>query len=159
MCLYIFHIYDIFHEQCPQERHHIYGIVDDQSNASMITPDLTNKLKVNGPTEKHLLSMCSGSKTVKFRSPHPKTTNLRQRQDLETPNNGSVTIYPRIKMILTPEIARRFDHLKTIAHEIPPLDTQAKVQILIRRDAPQLLKVRAFKNGPRGAPRAQKLDN
>ncbi|KAK3753684.1 hypothetical protein QZH41_013130 [Actinostola sp. cb2023] len=60
--------------------------------------------------------------------------------------------------IPNPEIANRFDHLRGIAEEIPPLDNQADVQLLIGRDVPELLKVRAFKNGPKGAPWAQKLD-
>ncbi|KAK3733045.1 hypothetical protein QZH41_000591 [Actinostola sp. cb2023] len=59
--------------------------------------------------------------------------------------------------IPTPEIAGRFSHLRDIVQDIPPLDDQAKIHLLIGRDAPELLKVRAFKNGPRGAPWAQKL--
>ena len=57
----------------------------------------------------------------------------------------------------TPEIAREHPHLRSIAVEIPPLDKEAKIQLLIGRDAPELLKVRAFKNGTKGAPWAQKL--
>ena len=38
-----------------------------------------------------------------------------------------------------------------------PFDPDAEVQILIGRDAPELMKVRAFKNGPKGAPWAQNL--
>ena len=59
--------------------------------------------------------------------------------------------------IPTPDVARRFEHLRTIADQIPPIDPNANIEILIGRDAPELLKVRAFKNGPRGAPWAQKL--
>ena len=60
--------------------------------------------------------------------------------------------------IPTPEIAKEFAHLRDIADEIPPIDNDAGIHILIGRDAPELLKVRAFKNGPKGAPWAQKLD-
>ena len=60
--------------------------------------------------------------------------------------------------IVTPEMARQFPHLKEIAEEIPPYDPKAKVEILIGRDAPELLKIRESKNGPKGAPWAQKLD-
>ena len=45
----------------------------------------------------------------------------------------------------------------SIAVEIPSLDKEAKIQLLIVRDAPELLKVGALKNGPKGAPWAQKL--
>ena len=62
------------------------------------------------------------------------------------------------KEIVTPEMARQFPHLKEIAEEIPPYDPKAKVEILIGRDAPELLKIRESKNGPNGAPWAQKFD-
>ena len=53
-------------------------------------------------------------------------------------------------------MARRFPHLSNIANEIPQLDENAEIQLLIGRDAPELLKVREFRNGPKGAPWAQK---
>ena len=54
-------------------------------------------------------------------------------------------------------MARRFPHLHEIAREIPPLDLNADIHLLLGRDAPELLKVREFTNGPKGAPWAQKL--
>ena len=63
---------------------------------------------------------------------------------------------PRDKSeIPSPEIAREFHHLKEIADL--PLDPNANVEILISRDAPELLKIRASRNGPKGAPWAQKF--
>lgn len=59
--------------------------------------------------------------------------------------------------IPTPEIARQYSHLSSIADEILPLDSQAKFQLLIGKYAPELLNTRAFKNDPRGALWAQKL--
>ena len=54
-------------------------------------------------------------------------------------------------------MARRFPHLREIANEIPPLNETANIHLLIGRDAPELLKVREFRNGPKGTPWAQKL--
>ena len=54
-------------------------------------------------------------------------------------------------------MARRLPHLQGIADEIPPFDNDANIHLLIGRDAPELLKVRDFRNGPRGAPWAQRL--
>ena len=59
--------------------------------------------------------------------------------------------------IPTPEMARRFEHLQLIADQIPPLEDNIDTHLLIGRDAPEILKVREFKNGPRGAPWAQRL--
>ena len=58
--------------------------------------------------------------------------------------------------IATPEMARQFSHLKETADEIPPYDPKANVEV--GRDAPKLLKIRASRNGPKGAPWAQKVD-
>ena len=50
-----------------------------------------------------------------------------------------------------PETAVQYPHLSSFADDIPPLDSQAKVQLLIGRDEPELLKVRAFNNGQKGS--------
>lgn len=50
--------------------------------------------------------------------------------------------------IPTPEMARTFPHLSDIANQIPQLDENAAIHLLIGRDAPELLKVRDFRNGP-----------
>lgn len=57
----------------------------------------------------------------------------------------------------TLDMAKSFPHLIDIAQEIPSPDESAKIQLLIGQDAPELLKVREFRNGPRGAPWAQRL--
>ena len=62
----------------------------------------------------------------------------------------------KIRRRYPPQRSQESPHLRSIAVEIP-LDKEAKIQLLIGRDAPELLKVRAFKNGPKGAPWAQKL--
>ena len=59
--------------------------------------------------------------------------------------------------IPTTESVKQYDHLRDIAGEIPPLDTKAQVQLLIGRDAPEIMKVREVRNGPKGAPWAHKL--
>ena len=60
--------------------------------------------------------------------------------------------------IATPEMAMQFPYLKEVAKEIPHYDPKAKVEILVGRDASELLKVRASKNGQKGALWAQRLD-
>ena len=78
--------------------------------------------------------------------------------ELDLPTLIECESIPRDKReIPTPETAARFPHLKQIAAEIPPLDDNAEVHLLIGRDAPELLKVRSFINGPKGAPWAQRL--
>ena len=56
-----------------------------------------------------------------------------------------------------PQLVRNYDHLREIADEIPPLDTKPEVQLLIGRDAPEIMKAREVRHGPKGAPWAHKL--
>jgi len=133
--------------------------VDDQSNVSLITTDLADNLNANGPEWKYYLSTCAGEKEVRHgrrvtglivRSVHGRTSKLSTLIECDD-------VPQDMEEIPTPEITMQYPHLSDIADEIPPLDDQAQVQLLIGRDAPELLKVRAFKNGLKGAPGAQKL--
>ncbi len=50
----------------PDQVRRIYAILDEQSNASMISPALADMLEIDGEKEKHLLSTCSRSREVKY---------------------------------------------------------------------------------------------
>ena len=56
---------DVFPDKRPEQVQRVYAIVDDQSNASMISPELADKLGVIGPKEKYFLSTCNSEKEVK----------------------------------------------------------------------------------------------
>lgn len=60
--------------------------------------------------------------------------------------------------IPTPAVAQHQPHLKSIAHRIPPLDPEAQILLLLRRDILEVHKVREHRNGPPSAPYAQRLD-
>lgn len=55
-------------------------------------------------------------------------------------------------------MARQFSHPIGIAEEILAYNHKPKVEILIRRDAPELLKIRESRNGSKRAPWAPQLD-
>ena len=82
----------------------------------------------------------------------------RIRGCLSDPVNSLVECTNIPEDIAMPKMVRECSHLKEIAHEIPPYDPKANVEILTRREAPELLKITAFRNGPKGASWAQKLD-
>ena len=52
---------DVFTENGTQEPYRVYAIIDDQSNVSMISPKLADKLGATGPKLTYLLSTCSGT--------------------------------------------------------------------------------------------------
>ena len=151
---------DVLCENRPQQSHRTYAIIDDQSNASMITPNVANRLGATGPIVKYFLTTGSGGREEKS-GRRISGVVLRSLTGIiaKLPQLVECTNIPEDKReIATPEMARRFSHLKEIADEIPPCDPKASVEILIGRDAPELLKIRASRNGPKGAPWAQKLD-
>ena len=83
------------------------------------------------------------------------------RSCLSDPVNSLVecTNIPEDKRrIAMPKMVRECSQIKETAHEIPPYDPKANVEILTRREAPELLKITAGRNGPKGASWAQKLD-
>ena len=151
---------DVFVKSEPSKSHRVYAIIDDQSNASLISNELADSLGATGPSEKYFLSTCHSSNETKYgrRVSGLVARSVTDLRETDLPTLVECENIPDDKReIPTPEVARRFAHLESIADEILPLDPNAGVHILLGRDAPELLKVRAFRNGPRGAPWAQKL--
>ena len=150
---------DVKNKEKPNTLHRIYAIVDEQSNSSLISSELADELGAVGPEEKYLLTTCSGEKEIKYgRRVAGVTIQALNGVTSDLPTLIECDSIPHDKReIPTPEMARRFPHLHEIAGEILPLDPNADIHLLLGRDAPELLKVREFKNGPKGAPWAQKL--
>ena len=57
---------DVFTSERPENIHRVYALLDEQSNVSMVSPELADKLGKEGEKEKYLLSTCSGSKEVRY---------------------------------------------------------------------------------------------
>ena len=150
---------DVISRERPENICRVYAIIDDQSNTSLITSDLADELGPSGPEEKYHLTTCSGEKEAKYgRRVTGVVLKSLNGTESELPTLIECNSIPRDKQeIPTPEMARRFPHLSDIANQIPKLDENAEIHLLIGRDAPELLKVRDFRNGPRGAPWAQKI--
>ena len=137
----------------------VYAIIDEQSNSSLISSELLDELGVLGPQEKYYLSTCTSEKEIKYgRRVTGVSIQSPSGTGFQLPTLIECDSIPQDKHeIPTPEMARRFPHLQEIANEISPYDSNADVHLLIGRDAPELLKVREFRNGPKGAPWAQRL--
>ena len=150
---------DVYSRRNPHLAKRVYAIVDGQSNSSLITSELADDLGADGPLQKYFLSTCSGEKEEKYgRRVAGITVRSLSGAEFAAPTLTECDTIPQDKSeIPTPDIARSFPHLKAIAHEIPPINETAKIHLLLGRDAPELLKVREFRNGPKGAPWAQRL--
>ena len=56
---------DVYRRRNPHLTKYIYVIVDEHSNSSLVTSELTDDLGADGPLEKYFLSTCSGEKEEK----------------------------------------------------------------------------------------------
>ena len=150
---------DVLSKITTDSPHRVYAIIDEQSNSSFISSELADELGADGPREKYYLSTSTSEHETKYgrRVPGVYIRSLNGIE-LDIPTLVEFQSILRDKReILTPETTARFPHLKQIAGEITPLDDNAEVHLLIGRDVPELLKVRNFINGPKGAPWAQRL--
>jgi hypothetical protein len=57
---------DIVKPDEPNVSSRVYAIIDDQSNSSLISSELVDKLGADGPMEKYYLPTCSGNGETKF---------------------------------------------------------------------------------------------
>ncbi len=60
--------------------------------------------------------------------------------------------------IPSPEVARHYPHLRPVENQIPAVDPDAPVLLLLGRDILRVYKVREQIHGPNDAPYAQRLD-
>ena len=150
---------DVHSKRIPSATQRLYAIIDEQSNSSLVSCELADELGVEGPLEKYYLSTCSSNIEMKYgRRVTGATIRALNGSALDLSTLIECDSIPRDKReVPTPEMARRFPHLKEITGEIPPFDDDADIHPLIGRDAPELLKVKDFINGPNGAPWAQRL--
>ena len=149
----------LYRKADPSQVHRVYAIIDEQSKASLITSELANALGEDTPSTKYYLSTCTRDNQEKYGqwlSDIVVKSLDGVQADLPTLIECD-SISQDKREIPTPEMARRFIHLKEITNEIPPFDQTAGVHIFIGRNAPELLKVRAFKNGGKEEPWAQHL--
>ena len=150
---------DVFHQDRPDHITRVYALIDKQSNASMISPQLADSLGDHSPKEKYLLSTCSGSKETKYGR---RVTGLVVKSmdgvKIQLPTLIECINIPKDKQeIPKPQHVKKFHHLQDIADEIPPFDSKVQVHLLFGRDAPEIIKVKEVRNGPKGTPWAHRL--
>ncbi|XP_037579357.1 uncharacterized protein LOC119462082 [Dermacentor silvarum] len=150
---------EVTHETQPQKTLRAYAILDDQSNRSLVRPELLNEFQVKGTPTQYTLRTCSGSTEVvgrvaqgffvqsvsgEIKFPLPPLLECEEIPE----NRGEIP---------TPDAARHYPHLRAVATQIPPLD-ETGILLLLGRDILRAHKVRKVINGPPDAPYAQKLD-
>uniref|UniRef100_A0A8C5WGP0 Large ribosomal subunit protein uL6 N-terminal domain-containing protein n=1 Tax=Leptobrachium leishanense TaxID=445787 RepID=A0A8C5WGP0_9ANUR len=149
---------NIYHKDHPGKSAKVCAILDDQSNRSLTRTELFDIFHIKGDSYPYTLGTCSGITEVSGRRARGYIV-ASLGGNLELPTLVECNQIPSNKQeIPTPEAALHHPHLKAIANEIPALDKNANILILLGRDLLRVHKVRQQINGAHDAPFAQCLD-
>ncbi|XP_073714092.1 uncharacterized protein [Misgurnus anguillicaudatus] len=138
----------------------MYAILDEQSNRSLARTEFFEDFQIKGSSFPYSLKTCAGLKeTTGRRASGYIVESLDKSVSLRLPTLLECNQIPNVRSeIPTSDAAHHFSHLRDIADEIPALDPDANILLLIGRDLIRVHKVRHQINGPHDAPFAQKLD-
>jgi len=137
-----------------------YAIIDDQSNRTLVSPSLLDSLNPEDcEMIEYSVNSCNGTKVTCGRKVSSlMVSNLVGDTELELPPVLECKNIPNNRNeIPTPEIAACYDHLNSIECEIPQVNNDTDIQILIGRDLIEAHIVHDQRIGPKNTPYAQKL--
>jgi hypothetical protein len=128
-----------------------YAIIDDQSSNTFIDDDLMVELGVPTETIRYTLTTLDRCKTTKHgRRAHGLQVRGLQCADIYSlpPVMTSDMIPDCLSEVVSPEAVRAVPHLRHLADRFPPIQHDAAVQLLIGRDAEELMKTTCYGNRP-----------
>lgn len=145
------------------QRHNVkrmYAIIDDQSNLSLAKTEFFDMFNIQGTVEPYTLKTCAGIKETSGRRACGYTVESAEgKLNFPLPVLIECNAIPNNREeIPTPEATRHHHHLRSITTEIPPLDPDVDILLLIGRNLLRAHKVRKQLNGRHNDPYAQKLD-
>ena len=150
---------NVYSDKDPMNCIKAYAAVDDQSNRTLITPELLDRLGIQGTKSQFTMSSCSGKSTIMCRVAN--AINVQSIDGKSTFELHDViecdSIPSDLPEVATPDVALAYSHLHCIAPYLPALDPSIKVELLIGRDVPEIHHVQEQIIGGKGEPFAQKL--
>ncbi|XP_069610796.1 uncharacterized protein [Ranitomeya imitator] len=150
----------VYPEGKPEGAVRMYGMLDEQSNRSLAKPKFFDIFGIKTPATPYTLRTCSGLvDTTGRRASGYMISPIKGTKSFPLPALIECNDMPDERdEIPTPEAACHHPHLRHLASEIPPMDMNAEILILLGRDVLRMHKVRQQCNGPDNAPYAQRLD-
>lgn len=144
----------------PEMAARMYAMLDDQSNRSLARSDFFDLFGVFDTEAPYSLKTCAGVvETCGRRADGFCIAPVSSGNSFSLPTLIECNEIPDNRAeIPTPEVALQHPHLKSIASQIPELDPNAHILLLLGRDVLRAHKVRQHINGPNDAPYAQRLD-
>lgn len=138
----------------------MYAMLNDQSNQLLAKSEFFEHFHINSSASPSSLKTCAGiTDTEGRRADGYQIEPVHGGVSLSLPTLIECNEKPDNRSeIPTPDAARHHLHLKSIAQEIPELDEEAQILLLLGRDILRAHKVRKWVNGPHDAPFALNLD-
>lgn len=133
----------VYHSTAPQMKRKMYAILDDQSKVSLAHSLFFDMFNVHGEAFSYTMKTCSGTTNKTDRRAHGFVIEgVDRKVSIPLP---TLTEYNQIpdnrSEIPTPEAAAAHHHLAHTAAQIPPLDPEADILLLLGRDVIQAHKV------------------
>ena len=149
----------VYPEGHPESAQRVYAIIDDQSNRSLARSEFFSLFNIESESFPYKLSSCSGlTSTSGRRAKGFVIESIDRSSQLQLPTLIECDEIPNLRSeIPTPEVASMYPHLHDISSQIPSIDEDAHMLILIGRDLPEAHHVLGQRIGNRGTPYAQCL--
>ncbi|XP_049322874.1 uncharacterized protein LOC125782565 [Astyanax mexicanus] len=139
----------------------LYTIIDDQSNRSLVKSSFFDIFGIKRCHQSsYTLKTCAGTVSTSGRQASGfQIESMDGQVSIPLPTLIECDDIPNDRTeIPTPEAAFHHKHLNSLAEQIPELDPDAPILMLLGRDIIRIHKVHEQINGPHDAPFAQKLD-
>ncbi|KAM3822775.1 uncharacterized protein M6D78_018315 [Vipera latastei] len=144
----------------PERATRMYAIIAEHSNRSLVKPKFFDIFGIQGQATPYTLNTCSGCvETSGRRADGFMISHIKAKEGIPLPSLVECDQMPNNREeIPTPEVAYQHPHLRHLATEIPPMDMDADILLLLGRDILTVHRIRQQSYGPDDAPFAQRLD-
>ncbi|XP_033759093.1 uncharacterized protein LOC117341342 [Pecten maximus] len=148
---------NVFPAEQPEKAITVYAVIDDQSNRTLISPELLDQLGVQGEDYCYTISSCTGTAQASGRKADGLVvSSIDGFSSHLLPSTIECDDIPQDRSeAATPEVV--LHHLKELKDHIPKFRSDCHIGLLIGRDLPEAHQVQRQIVGPRRAPFAQKL--
>ena len=144
----------------PDVRFQVYGILDDASNRSLISSELINQLDIDAASVPYQMSTCTSRSEQRWgREVNGlRICGVNGNKWIQLPTLLECDIPQNKEEIPDPQDVRKHPHLQGIAPQIPSIQDDTNIHLLLGRDTPEALKIRKSINGAADQPWAQRTD-
>lgn len=148
------------HSENPDLKIKVYALLDDQSNASFLSESIAQKLKIGGPeVQIQVKTLIAQNPIATIKVPDLVVEDMDSTVSIKLPKCYTQKNIPgSYEQIATKETISPWPHLEVISEELPPLDLEAEIGLLIGANCPQAMKPRQVIPGQDCDPYAIKTD-